>query len=267
MLNLLKKFRSNLFTKSRARKYLLYAFGEIVLVVVGILIALQINNWNEDRLERKVEYEYITSMLADLREDSRRIDDATEGNVILLNGLDSMLGLLSEMSDDEAQLRELFKHSVVHTYWYLRVDFSESTMSQLKSSGGLRLINDKVVREAMLTYDKGLEDCKHQYEEIVHYFHVNEETQKQIFDLSLGKDAYVLLEQDYLKMLEPLTAFDPLISNGQYLIDKEPKLRRRYYNDILFYRTTLNNINVFLLVQKELATTLIQLIQERYEIN
>jgi len=266
MLNLFRKFRSALLSGSKVRKYLLYALGELVLVVVGILIALQINNWNEDRLERRIEREYIASMLGDVREDRRRIEAAAEGNIVLLNGLDSMLGLLVEMSDDEDQLRELFKHSVVRTYWYMRVDFSESTMSQLKSSGGLRLISDKVVRDAMLVYEKGLEDCKHQYEEMVHYFHTIESTQKQIFDLSLGKAAYALLEEDYLQMIEPLAVFEPLITSGQYLVDDDPKLRHRYYNDILFYQATLKLTNGFLDEQKRLGDQLIQLIQDRYGI-
>ncbi|MDX1472166.1 MAG: DUF6090 family protein, partial [Flavobacteriaceae bacterium] len=47
----------------RASKYFLYAIGEIILVVIGILIALQINNWNQNRLDRRQE----TEILAQLR--------------------------------------------------------------------------------------------------------------------------------------------------------------------------------------------------------
>lgn len=49
MLGFFKKIRKSLFDSGSARKYLLFAIGEITLVVLGILIALQINNWNEDR--------------------------------------------------------------------------------------------------------------------------------------------------------------------------------------------------------------------------
>ncbi len=41
--------------ENKTTKYLLYAFGEILLVVIGILIALQVNNWNEGRKQRQVE--------------------------------------------------------------------------------------------------------------------------------------------------------------------------------------------------------------------
>lgn len=62
MLNFFRHIRKSLFGLGQARKYLPYAIGEIALVVIGILIALRINNWNEWRKERKIE----TSFLSDI---------------------------------------------------------------------------------------------------------------------------------------------------------------------------------------------------------
>ena len=59
-----------LITESKLSKYLLYAVGEIVLVVIGILIALQLNNWNEQRKERIKESLLIDQMILDARADS-----------------------------------------------------------------------------------------------------------------------------------------------------------------------------------------------------
>ena len=44
------------------RKYLVYAIGEILLVMIGILLALQVNNWNEQRKERNTEVAYLISL-------------------------------------------------------------------------------------------------------------------------------------------------------------------------------------------------------------
>jgi len=57
MIKFFRKIRQRLLTENKFSKYLLYALGEIVLVVIGILIALQINNWNEwrkDRIKEKI---------------------------------------------------------------------------------------------------------------------------------------------------------------------------------------------------------------------
>jgi hypothetical protein len=51
--------------KNKTGKYLKYAFEEIVLVVIGILIALSINNWNENRKNKLTESEYYCKLLAD----------------------------------------------------------------------------------------------------------------------------------------------------------------------------------------------------------
>ncbi|NNL79184.1 MAG: hypothetical protein HKO67_01725, partial [Flavobacteriaceae bacterium] len=59
----------------KTSKYLKYAIGEIVLVVIGILIALQINNWNEDRKNQKLIAAYKRSLIENLEQDSTVIAD------------------------------------------------------------------------------------------------------------------------------------------------------------------------------------------------
>ncbi len=53
MIAFFRRVRQQLLTESKLRNYLIYALGEIILVVIGILIALQINNWNQDRIQVK----------------------------------------------------------------------------------------------------------------------------------------------------------------------------------------------------------------------
>lgn len=52
MLKIFRKVRQNMIKKNKVSTYILYAIGEIVLVMIGILLALQVNNWNEDRIQR-----------------------------------------------------------------------------------------------------------------------------------------------------------------------------------------------------------------------
>jgi len=62
MIKFFRKIRQRLLTENKFSKYLLYAIGEIALVVIGILIALQINNWNEYQKAVKSENELLTSL-------------------------------------------------------------------------------------------------------------------------------------------------------------------------------------------------------------
>ncbi|MFN2373105.1 MAG: DUF6090 family protein [Cyclonatronaceae bacterium] len=67
MLKFFRKIRQNLLLEGKTGKYLKYAIGEILLVVVGILIALQVNNWNEVRKERIQEHILLTRLHAETR--------------------------------------------------------------------------------------------------------------------------------------------------------------------------------------------------------
>ena len=58
----------------KSRKYLSYAVGELVLVVLGILIALQINNWNEERIEQQQIADYAHALTRDLERDLAMIE-------------------------------------------------------------------------------------------------------------------------------------------------------------------------------------------------
>jgi len=66
MIPFFRKIRKNMADNNRPLKYMRYAIGEIVLVVIGILIALQINNWNENRKTKLRSQVYINEIVNDL---------------------------------------------------------------------------------------------------------------------------------------------------------------------------------------------------------
>lgn len=86
MLKFLSDLRRPLLESGKVKSYILYALGEIVLVVVGILIALQVNNWNESRKQDITEAAFIAGIKNDLRQDreyiGRIVDRAEEKNAV-----------------------------------------------------------------------------------------------------------------------------------------------------------------------------------------
>lgn len=82
MFKFFRKIRQRLLGEKRITKYLIYAFGEIILVVIGILIALQVNIWNEAKKSVKAQNELLLKLVGDL-----------ENDVALFNEIDSIYHL------------------------------------------------------------------------------------------------------------------------------------------------------------------------------
>ena len=72
MIKLFRNIRQNLLAEGKTSKYLKYAAGEIILVVIGILIALSINTWNEERKERAIIKSVMKNIRYDLISDTLR---------------------------------------------------------------------------------------------------------------------------------------------------------------------------------------------------
>jgi hypothetical protein len=70
MIKFFRKIRQKMLTENKFSKYLLYAIGEIVLVVIGILIALQINNWNQNKIKLNESILHLKSLKSDLEVDT-----------------------------------------------------------------------------------------------------------------------------------------------------------------------------------------------------
>ena len=79
-MKIFRKFRQQLITDNKVRKYLLYAIGEIVLVVIGILIALNINNWNTEQSKRDAEIVFYHNTKEQLLDDLKNIESNMKYN-------------------------------------------------------------------------------------------------------------------------------------------------------------------------------------------
>lgn len=80
MIKFYRKIRQNLLSEGKTGKYFKYAIGEIVLVVLGILIALSIKNWNENRKNNILKQTYINNLKIDLNTDTERLEGLIKFN-------------------------------------------------------------------------------------------------------------------------------------------------------------------------------------------
>jgi hypothetical protein len=138
--------------KNKTGKYLKYAIGEIFLVVVGILIALQINNWNERRKIQAEESVILKDIVSDLQNCKIEMDMGAESNQILGNRLRKIAMYIDEDLPYNSELDTAFSQI---SNWFSPY-FSYSSYETLEARG-VSLIKNKDIRERLVkTYERDL---------------------------------------------------------------------------------------------------------------
>ena len=84
--------------------------------------------------------------------------------------------------------------------------------------------------------------------------------------MSLARKAFKAIESDFTTVFLPYSKFEKLIPEGNYLDKNDPALFSKYYDDILYYQTTLNNLTNIVANQKFSSDSLLHLIKTNYHI-
>ncbi|MFC3879820.1 DUF6090 family protein [Algoriphagus namhaensis] len=155
MISFFRKIRQKLLQQNRVTRYLIYALGEILLVVIGILIALQVNNWNEERKQKKQKGILLESLKTEFEENQNRLntllsfiaqrEDYARSLLKLLEGLPSQV-------DSVETVFALERAGFVHYF-----NPTLPTYEEMKSSGTLSLIENKDLKRRMAEYQTFLE--------------------------------------------------------------------------------------------------------------
>ncbi len=151
MIKLFRNIRQNLLNEGKTTKYLKYAIGEIILVVIGILIALSINNWNEDRKSRKQEVKYLNNLRADIELELKNNDSMSNYRAVTAKAAARMLDFKTlETASDVLALEQTIQQV------YARVSFipTNNTYKELISSGNLNYITNDSIKDNLLELDK-----------------------------------------------------------------------------------------------------------------
>ena len=101
MIKFFRKIRQNLIMENQMGKYFKYAIGEIILVMIGILLALQVNDWNTKRLLQSKEQVYLKQIRISLNNDLERIKEVKEFNAEKASYIDSTFIVLEQSSNPE----------------------------------------------------------------------------------------------------------------------------------------------------------------------
>ncbi|WP_411768045.1 DUF6090 family protein [Winogradskyella sp. A3E31] len=204
-------------SENKTGKYFKYAIGEIILVVIGILIALQINNWNEARKERAMEVSYLKNLKADL---INEVENAEEFRAIHFGKAEASSFLLN--SDLPTTIQDVENYTNKYETVFIWFEFvpNNNTFKELLSSGNLSLIKNDSIKNGLLELDKlyaqvasGEHHMRREYEEYLYDINIKNTSALGFFDITESK--YGLLNRLSSKDI-PESKYQKLIEDSQW---------------------------------------------------
>jgi hypothetical protein len=142
--------------KNKTGKYFKYAIGEIILVVIGILIALAINNWNENRINTGKQQDYLIGLKNDLEKQITSFNTSHQFYDLIIGKGESILvdfSSIGKLSEIDSLTKKLSFLMYSRKYPEIRTTFNE-----LNSNGQLGLIKEKSLRSQVIEYYQNSED-------------------------------------------------------------------------------------------------------------
>tara|TARA_R110002096_G_scaffold434916_1_gene658750 strand:- start:861 stop:1616 length:756 start_codon:yes stop_codon:yes gene_type:complete len=203
--------------ENKTGKYFKYAIGEIVLVVIGILIALQINNWNENRIENKAIKAYLISFIEDLNKEKEGLEVINNWHSFKYYSMQYLLKMegsntydpIADRKDDiphfntqsysiwdkglpEAYNKEFIQITYGTMHRAVLYPMAKSTFEELKSSGMYSKINPKIKYE-----------IEYYYLTMENDFNGKVQSLAMDFQKSLAKDGFITT--DTYKLPDPIS--------------------------------------------------------------
>ena len=156
MIKFFRKIRYDLMKKNKTGKYFKYAIGEIILVVIGILIALSINNWNEKRKDKNSALEYHQRLIEDLERVNERSENIADRAFQTMTAIIESVEILESTHEITSKEQETLDYALV---WYARFNYQMpdlSTLEEMKSNGDLGLIYNVELRKDIVDFNEYL---------------------------------------------------------------------------------------------------------------
>lgn len=155
MITLFRRLRQKLITSGSVTKYLIYALGEILLVVIGILLALQINNWNTERENRSIEQQMLKNLREEIRNNQRELNRDHELNTVSLNAFYLLLD-----EDRVNYSQEKVDSLIGHAFNFATFDARSGVIDEIIASGSLKLIQDEQLKFMISQWSGELNDLR-----------------------------------------------------------------------------------------------------------
>lgn len=190
MIKFFRKIRHKLVAEKKFSNYILYAIGEIVLVVIGILIALTINNANQKRITREKEQAYLVGLKNEFETSRVKLQELIRVNRQNYEGAKKIVGYISEEANkpDEKEFSQLLFNTFAFDVAF---NPNNSLLTEMINSGSLRDISSTELRRQLTNWVSSTEDIakqeddlEMQREKVLDMFRSNQQSLRTILDLT-----------------------------------------------------------------------------------
>ncbi len=212
---------------------MLYAIGEIVLVVIGILIALSINNWNQNIQKKEQEKVYYCKIKEDLQTDKNNIQRGLKSLDKRIISSKNLLIKLYQKVDDKAIILEGFLPAV-RSYSFVP---SKSAILDITSSGKLENLNNSKLKTSILQY----------YSDLEYVMNILKENKKNFSALSFKYENFSDLGYHQIPLYK--------VNYGQELLNQMPNINWQKDKESILYKQFQDHINMSIIIsarEKEL---------------
>ncbi|MBN4085538.1 hypothetical protein JYT89_04255, partial [Flavobacteriaceae bacterium AH-315-B10] len=210
--------------QNKSGKYLKYAIGEVLLVVIGILLALQINNWNNKVQDAKLSILYYQELLLDVENDLEQLNDRINYSERVTNSIYSLIEALQNKTY-AIVTQDTLQYAMNHYYRVSGWQFNLNTYKELESSGNLRYIENSEIRSAITDYVNSIEGSAI----------VRERYTEDIVSRAFYIDKYVFTKFNHNNELVSIIDFEGL-ANDQHLINYFSRIAIRWVNNKLSFQ-------------------------------
>ncbi len=161
MLTLLRKMRRQLVGEKQLGTYLLYAAGEVFLIVIGILIALGIDGWNQRRQESQREAFYLDGLRQEFHSSLAKLDTLSAYNQRSYDTTQELLAGIASARDrsDEVRLSKMLIEALSYEIAY---NPNNSLLAEMLNSGRLQTLSDPELRRHLTSWESFLESVNRQ---------------------------------------------------------------------------------------------------------
>lgn len=214
MISFFRKLRRTMLGENRFAKYLLYAVGEIVLVVIGILIALQINTWKSEKLERNLEQNLISRLHVEFSENLTILKERIQ-EVETIHA--SSLEIINIIEKEELPSDRTLDSLLYYTIEYFAFIPNSNTISEITQTGKISILQDQHLKNKILEWTRQLNSHNDTYKLFEHW-----------------------IEEEYIIYLTNNISMKNLDKFGMLGWKKDSKFSNDY--DLVFKSRTFENI-------------------------